>query len=155
MGFPVRVKHQKDPTQEIWEDLGWLIEGVHPIGYEVLLVMYERVGKGEQMTEGGIIVPNIKGGSASEDKFQGKCGLIVKMGSLAYTDDDTHRWGSLRPKIGNWVAVDVRHTFSFEVPVYNNRQKQFGTPDYVRMMRMTQDVNAKLIASPEVFDAIW
>ena len=156
MGAPVRVVHAKDPATLIWDDLGWVIEGLTPTGADVLLVMYERVGQGgESKTQGGIIIPEMQGGTATEDKYQGKVGLVVKLGPLAFKEDDTHKWGDTVPKIGDWVLVNVGETYSFDVPVYHNPVNRFGSPQGQRRCRLVQDVYARLIASPQVFDAIW
>lgn len=155
MGAPVRILHHKDPAQEIWDDIGWLIEGLTPTGADVLLAMYERVGQGESRTPGGIIIPDTKGGAATEDKYQGKVGLVVKMGPLAFQEDDNHKWGNVVPKIGDWVLINVNEAFSFDVPVYRKSATRIGSPDGTRRMRLAQDVYARIIASPMVFDAIW
>jgi co-chaperonin GroES (HSP10) len=155
MGTPIRVIHQNDPAKEIWDDVGWIIEGVKPMGAEVLLVTYERIGQGEKKTQGGIIVPHIAGGAASDDEHQGKVCLVVAMGPLAFKDDDTHSWGSDIPKVGDWVVIDIRTAFGFDVPVYRKSSDRIGSADGKRKMRMTQDVHVRAVLSPKVFDAIW
>jgi co-chaperonin GroES (HSP10) len=155
MGAPVRVLHHTDPAEKIWEDLGWVIDGLTPTGADVLLVMYERVGQGESKTAGGIIIPDTKGGAATEDKYQGKVGLVVKMGPLAFQEDETHKWGNVIPKVGDWVLINVNEAFSFDVPVYRKSAQRVGSPEGQRRMRLVQDVYARIIASPQVFDAIW
>jgi co-chaperonin GroES (HSP10) len=155
MGAPVRILHENDPADEIRHDLEWLIDGLEPVGADVLLVMYERVSKGEQKSTGGIIIPATQGGTATEDRYQGKAGLIVKKGPVAFEEDENHRWGSAIPKEGDWVLIDVRETYSFDVPIYDNPKVRVGSPTGLRRMRLVQDVHVRLIASPKVFDAIW
>ena len=155
MGAPVRVLHKADPAEEIWNDIGWMIEGLTPTGADVLLAMYERVGQGEATTKGGIIIPDMRGGAATEDKFQGKVGLVVKMGPLAFKDDETHKFGNVVPKVGDWVLINVNEAFSFDVPVYSKSAMRIGSPDGQRRMRLVQDIYARIIASSSVFDAIW
>jgi co-chaperonin GroES (HSP10) len=155
MGAPVRVLHDTNPAEEILTDLEWMIEGLQPVGADVLLVMYERVGKGEQKSTGGIIIPVTQGGTATEDKYQGKAGLIVKKGPMAFQEDETHRWGDVVPQVGDWVLIDVRETYSFDVPIYDNPNVRLGSPSGQRRMRLAQDVHVRIIASPSVFDAVW
>lgn len=155
MGAPVRVLHQIDPADEIRQSIGWVIDGLTVTGCDVLLAMYERVGQGERRSIGGIIIPDTKGGAATEDKYQGKVGLVVAMGPLAFKEDETHRWGNVVPNVGDWVLINVNESFSFDVPVYSNSAKRIGSPDGQRRMRLVQDVYARIIASPSVFDAIW
>jgi co-chaperonin GroES (HSP10) len=65
-----------------------------PAGWFLLCVQYVRADK----TAGGIIIP---GRVKDEDKFQGRCGLVVAMGPAAYKGD---KYGSPWCKIGDWVA---------------------------------------------------
>jgi hypothetical protein len=161
MGAPVRVVHDKDPADEIRDDVGRLCAGIKPIAADVLIVMYERtnVKDGqERRSAGGIIVPITANSTASEDKFQGKVGLVMAMGPIAFKADDTHDWGSPNdvPKVGDWVLVNVSQTYSFDLPVYGTEAaKRSGSPDGQRRARLVQDIYVKGIVSPEMFDAIW
>lgn len=38
-----------------------------------------------------------------EDEYQGKVGLVLKLGPLAFVDDETHQWHGLAAKVGDWV----------------------------------------------------
>jgi len=38
-----------------------------------------------------------------EDEYQGKVGLVLKVGPLAFVDDENHNWCGLRAKVGDWV----------------------------------------------------
>lgn len=117
MPAPLKVVHDTDPKQDIWDEVGRYIEQIEPLGDRVLLVMYERTKqKGDVRTAGGIIVPETKNGSAVEDKWQGKVGMVVKMGPLAFTEDETHKWGGVVPKVGDWVMISVGNSYSFDLP---------------------------------------
>jgi hypothetical protein len=143
MPAPVRLVHNTDPKQEIIDDAAELLSGVKIPPYSVLLVMYERgVGK-EKKTAGGIIVPQAQPtGTLREDTFQGKVGLVMKVGALAFTEDDTHHWDGFKPAEGDWVAISVGDTYSFDLP---------GP----RRCRIVDDANVRMIVPDEVFDAIW
>jgi hypothetical protein len=82
MGAPVRVVHDTDPAQEIIRDVGYLCDDITVMGADVLIVMYERLkgSRGERKTAGGLLLPDTANTTAHEDRFQGKVGLVMKMG---------------------------------------------------------------------------
>lgn len=142
---PLRVAHTSDPKELIIKEVGYLIPDFQPLGAGVLIVMYER-GKqaGDEMvrTAGGIYVPETATGALANDKYQGKVGLVMAMGPIAFKEDDTHQWGGVTPNIHDWVMINVGDTYSFDLP---------GP----RRARLVEDVNVKFIVSPAVFDAVW
>ena len=145
MPAPLRVVHKGDPKQDIYEDVGHLIEHFQPMGDQVLLIMYER-GKqkdGEPVkTEGGIYLPHGTTGVLAEDKWQGKVGLVVAMGPIAFTEDEHHKWGHAVPKIGDWVMISIGDSYSFDLP---------GD----RRARQVSDASVKVILQPEALQAVW
>lgn len=63
------------------------------------------------ITPGGIYKPQK---TLDEDRYQGKCGLVLAMGPAAFKfEEDPH--GKLAPKIGQWVLY--RPADSWEVGV--------------------------------------
>lgn len=53
---------------------------------------------------GSILVPDkIK----DENIYQGKTGLIIALGHLAFTRDETHVWGERVPQVGDWVVFRI------------------------------------------------
>jgi len=114
MAQPLRVLHDRDPREDIREDVGAVTDTIDPLGAGVLIVMYERgKGKGEAKTAGGIILANK---TLDEDKYQGKAGLVMKLGPIAFTDDASHQWGDRVPRVGDWVMVNVGDSFAFDLP---------------------------------------
>lgn len=145
MPLPLRVVHKTDPRQDIIDDVGDIAKHFQPLGAGVLIVMYERgKQKGGEMaqTSGGIFIPETATGVIKEDKYQGKVGLVMALGPIAFTEDERHQWGAVTPKIGDWVMVSVGDTYSFDLP---------GD----RRARLVEDVNIKFIVSPEAFDSVW
>lgn len=53
-----------------------------------------------EKTKGGIIRPDR---SIGEDRFQGKIGLVIKTGPLAFEDDRVNHFGGVKIKEGDWV----------------------------------------------------
>jgi len=53
-----------------------------------------------EKTAGGIILPQNR---VNESKFQGKIGLVLKKGPLAFKDDDATKFYGQDIEIGDWV----------------------------------------------------
>lgn len=89
--------HRIDPRIEIFKrvgDLGWLKLRVN----QILCAVYERGSE----TKGGIILPDQ---TRAEDRYQGKVGLVVKMGPMAFVSDETTKFQpDDKLKIGDWVV---------------------------------------------------
>lgn len=127
----LRMVHNKDPKNEIMEAVKPYLDQIEPTASQVLCAIYTRPGK----TVSGIYLPDK---SKEEDTWQGKVGLVVKMGPLAFVDDDSHNWGpGRRPRVGDWVMWRVGDTFRF---VMGERQ-----------LRLVEDVNIKaILGKPDI-----
>lgn len=106
----MKMNHTIDPTEEIMTGLKGVHESFDVFGADILTAIYRRPEK----TEGGIILTdNVKG----EDLYQGKVGLILKVGPLIHErNKDLDLWfqGHL-PKPGDWVIVRVGDTYAFNI----------------------------------------
>lgn len=130
MAQPLQLLHDVDPKQEIVRDSAELLGSFHIRPYDVLLVMYQReLISGDKRLRSGIFLPDNGQGTMREDSYQGKVGLVMKVGASAFTDEpDTvdeetgkvivgkHTWKGFLPKVGDWVVVNVGDTFGFELP---------------------------------------
>jgi hypothetical protein len=145
MPTPIRVLHTDNPKDVIWDDVKDLLDGFQPMGARILVVVYERgkqKDKEDARTAGGIIVPDVRTGVLGEDKWQGRVGLLVAKGPLAFQDDDNHHWGDKLPKLFDWVMFETNNTSPFDLP---------GG----RRARFVQDIYVEAIVPDETFDAIW
>lgn len=125
----LRVKHDTDPRDEIMVRCKPYLDGLTLMGSRIIVAIYQRPEK----TQSGIILP---GQVQKEDVYQGKVGLILKMGPMAFTEDDTHKW-PVAPKIGDWVAFRVGDTWQLTM------DKQ--------PCRMIEDVDVRMIVTePDV-----
>lgn len=70
--------------------------GVELLGNRVLAAKYIRPDK----TKGGIILTDQ---AKTEDKWQGKVGMIVAMGPSAFVETDGKWFGGKAFKIGDWI----------------------------------------------------
>lgn len=125
------MQHLVDPREEIFAALGQSLDGVSLVQpVSVLICMYER----PDTTASGIVITDRQ---REEDRYQGKVGLVLSMGHLAFRDDEDHQWGDERPKIGDWVAVRVGDTFPFMI---NERTCRLVHEKDVRMVLPNPDL---------------
>lgn len=75
---------------------------------EVLVAIYVAPEK----TSGGIIRIDK---SIEEDRWQGKVGLLLKMGEAAYKYDGSAVWEGPVPEIGDWVFMRVNDAWDIDL----------------------------------------
>jgi co-chaperonin GroES (HSP10) len=90
------MSKSKDPRADILKVVGDL-KGVRPKWNNVLVATYIRPA----MTAGGIIRPD---SNVAEDEWQGKVGLVLKMGPMAYRDDEDTQFNGEDVKVGEWAV---------------------------------------------------
>lgn len=110
MPAPAAKQKELDSKEEILAKLGDL-SAAEVAQNEVLLAMYMRPEK----TAGGIVLPhqNLK-----EDRYQGKVGLVVKMGAacrFVRTDAVTGVTYGIPVELHDWVVVRTSDTWSLEI----------------------------------------
>lgn len=74
----------------------------------VLVATYVRPEK----TKGGIIRPD---SNVQEDQWQGKVGLVLKKGPMAFVDDDYNSFLGQNVNIGEWVGYRVGDAWSLNI----------------------------------------
>lgn len=98
-----------DPVEEIMEKIGDLTDFVIPFN-KILIGIYMRPEK----TKSGLILSDQY---REEDRWQGRAGVILKRGPMAFIDDDRVKFNGLNPQVGEWVCfrpsdgmkLDIRH----------------------------------------------
>ncbi len=88
-----------DPKQALLEAVGDL-SNYEVFHNQILVAVYVRPEK----TSGGIIRP---GSNVQEDEYQGKVGLVVKIGPTAFLDSDDETFQGQNVQIGDWVVFRV------------------------------------------------
>lgn len=96
-----------EAAQEIMAAVGDL-SNVEIFGSQVLIAPYIRPTK----TKSGLHVP---ASAANEDTWQGKVGLILKIGPTAFDPDATKQYGGRAPVVGEWIFHDVKQCFQMHV----------------------------------------
>jgi len=89
------MNHEVDPKKSVVDELGDL-NNIKVFNNQVLVAIYKR----PQKTKSGILLTD---DTRNEDKYQGKVGLVVKMGPLAFVDDDETWFKDVEIKEGDWI----------------------------------------------------
>ena len=126
---PALMSHIEDPANEIRKRIGD-ISKIEVLHNQILVGVYIRPEK----TKGGILLtPQTR----DEDRYQGKAGLVLKKGPLAFVDDDNNKFHGQNVDVGDWVFYRVSDGF----PLVLN-----GT-----LCRLLEEVHVKgKIPSPDV-----
>ena len=124
MAQAMLMAHEADPRAEIMDQVNQHLEDIEVMGASVLMAVYTRPDR----TKSGIFLTDK---TKDEDRYQGKVGLVLKVGPIAFQDDDTHRFGDFVPTVGDWVLINIGETFPFEMGE--------------RRCRIVEDVNVKAI----------
>lgn len=101
------VSRSADPKTEILKQVGDL-SGIDIMYNMVLLAVYVR----PQTTKGGIIRPVM---NQEEDIWQGKAGLVLKLGKDAFEDDNDTSFNGQRADIGEWVVFKVGDAWQVQI----------------------------------------
>lgn len=102
------MEHADDPKQKLISDLGDL-SNIEIFNNQILVAVYIRPTK----TKSGIYLSDK---TVDEDRYQGKVGLLVKMGPAAFQDDSgqwfnnesfsMHDWLVFRPSDGWSITIN-------------------------------------------------
>lgn len=98
------LSQASDPRKAIQEAVGDLSDET-VLGDLVLVGVYIRPEK----TIGGIIRPQT---NVQEDEFQGKVGLVLKKGPLAYAEWEADESRGMAASVGDWVVFAVKDGWS-------------------------------------------
>jgi co-chaperonin GroES (HSP10) len=104
---PMRMKHAVDPAKEIIEAAGNL-DDIELFNIQVLIGIYVRPNK----TASGILLTDK---TVDEDNYQGKVGLVLKIGPDAFVDPDGKWFGGKKINVGDWVVFRPSDGWSVSV----------------------------------------
>ena len=93
----IEYQQGDDPKLAVWGALGSSIDGLTLYRNDVLIVTAPTMNK----SKGGIIFTDP---TKNEDRFQGKIGMVVKIGEVAFNDPEIWPNEDTRPTIGDWVV---------------------------------------------------
>lgn len=98
------VDHEKEEIIKAAGD----ISGIEVMYNQLLVGIYIRPEK----TRGGIILADQ---SKDEDKFQGKVGLVLKVGPTAFVSDGELDFAGQKAEVGDWVVYRVGDGWQLKV----------------------------------------
>ncbi len=104
------VSASKNPKLEIIKLIGDL-SSVNIKFNMILMATYFRPEK----TAGGIIRPDA---NKAEDEWQGKVGLVMKLGPKAYISDEDTDFGGEKVDVGEWAVYRIGDTWSLNINGY-------------------------------------
>lgn len=95
----IAAASQHDPKTALLDALAGAADHIEIFHNAVLVATYIE----PEQTQGGVFLPDK---ALQENRFQGKCGLVLKMGPRAFIDQPPHvLFGGIAPKEGDWVIV--------------------------------------------------
>ncbi len=101
------VAKAADPKSLMISKVGDL-SGINVMYNMVLIASYIRPG----VTKGGIIRPD---SNLEEDVWQGKVGLVIKLGPDAFKDDAETQFNGQRADLGEWVVFKTGDAWQLTV----------------------------------------
>lgn len=110
---PGRVPvNAEDEKKALLDRIGSL-DSIEVMGNNILVAKWIRE------KEGSIHLSDI---TKTEDKWQGKVGLVILVGPQAYKEDETHDWAGQSVKAGDWVQYRSSDGEDFELrPLHNHK----------------------------------
>lgn len=121
--------HRKRETEKMLDHLAKHAEPVI-YGSNILIAIFVRPGE----TPGGI---KLTDKALMEDRFQGKVGIVIGKGPLAFVDDDRTKFHGQTINLGDWVVVRPGETWELSFA---------GVP-----CRMLEDIQVKMVViDPEL-----
>jgi co-chaperonin GroES (HSP10) len=94
--------------EEIREGIGHAIDEIAVFHNQVLVGVYIRPEK----TAGGVYLASQ---TRDEDKWQGKVGLVLKKGPIAFVDDQRNSFNNQNVEPGDWVMYRVSDAPAIQV----------------------------------------
>ena len=130
----VKMFHTLDPRDDLKKRVGD-ISSIEIFANQLLVAVYLRPEK----TGGGII---LTAATRDEDRYQGKVGLVIKKGPMAFVDEENKWFGGATVDVGDWIVF--RPSDGWQMTL-NNTDKV--------LCRVIDDVHVRArIAHP---DQIW
>jgi len=102
-----RMNHSVDPKKVILDDMGD-ISNVKLFNNQVLVAIYLR----PEQTSTGVWLPEK---NRDEDKYQGKAGLVIKLGPLAFDEANDNFFKDVDVKLHDWVYFKPSDGWSITV----------------------------------------
>ena len=103
----VAMDHKVDPKKDLLDKIGD-ISKFEIFSNQILVAVYIRPEK----TKGGIYLTD---NNRAEDKYQGKVGLVLKMGPSAFVDDTQNWFKDITVGQDDWIVFRPSDGWSLEI----------------------------------------
>lgn len=101
-----------DPAAALMAAVGD-VAAIEPFHNIVLVATYIAPAKTMKGPNGEDITFHRPDGNLAEDRYQGKVGLVIKTGPLAFQDDSIAKFGGVTVKPGDWVIYRASDALEF------------------------------------------
>lgn len=96
----MKAFHKTDPKQDILNKIG-SVDDYELFHNRILVAVYERPS--QIQTAGGLTL-ELPDSVRKEDQYQGKVGLVLKVGPTAFTDDGVNKFFGQSVSPGDWLV---------------------------------------------------
>lgn len=103
----IAMEHSVDPRKDLLKKIG-NIDDIEIFNNQLLCAVYVRPEK----TKGGIVLPDQH---RSEDKIQGKVGLVLKKGQSAFVDEGQKWFVGVEVDVNDWIIFRPADGWSITV----------------------------------------
>lgn len=107
----MRALHRLDPKQEIMDKLG-SVEDYELYHNHILVAVYLRPST--MVTASGFEL-ELPDSVRKEDEFQGKVGLVLKVGPTAFKDDEHNKFHGQELKVGDWCVFRPSNSWAAKI----------------------------------------
>lgn len=125
----MKMKHENDPKKDVFDRVGDL--GKFEVFHNNILIGTYVPPK---VTAGGVHLPDK---TRHENLYQGKVGLVLKKGPIAFVDDPTNKFHGQDVKVGDWVVY--RASDGWEL-IVNNQHCRMLEEAHIRARVESPDV---------------
>ncbi len=102
------MQNEEGLKQKILDSFQPALDGIENFpGASVLVAIYKRPTK----TKGGVILTDQY---RDEDIYQGKIGLVLKVGETPFDNKDEEYFGERKPQVGDWVMYRISDGMPFQ-----------------------------------------
>lgn len=103
----MNMAHDADPRDELRARVGD-VGHIRTLHNHIMVATYIR----PERTKSGLYIADK---TRDEDKFQGKVGLVLAVGPLAFLDDERNRFHGQSVSVGDWVAYRMADGWAFRL----------------------------------------
>lgn len=107
----MKAVHDADPREEILAAIGD-VSAYELFHNKILVAVYHRP---EKITTAGGMSLVLPDSVRKEDQFQGKVGLVLKIGPAAFVDDAVNKFHGQSVNAGDWVVFRPSDTWAAKI----------------------------------------